>query len=150
MAASISESVRAAFKTILDPLKPDTVLQVERAREDEYSARESPSINIKFDSEDSRVHGNSADNNQVGVNVEIYVRPGDAEVWETKADVIAVAAHALIMAYASWPAGVARVRKTGATPRSDQGDRTPGLLTLQYAVQFLSSAVALDKPPFQP
>lgn len=149
--ASISEQARQGFLLALTtPSLVPGALKVERAREDPYSERESGSINIKAEDEQTRMLGAHADDNEETVAVEVYVRPADGENWETKADAILVAAHARILSYANWPDGVARVRKTGKTPRSEQGDRTPGLFVLHYAVRFVTSAYALDSTPNQP
>jgi hypothetical protein len=76
------------------------------------------------------------------------VRAAQNEVWESKADAIAVEAHARLLAYTSWPSGFIRIRKIGARfGGAERAERTPGILTVRYQVWFNTSAYALDKTP---
>jgi hypothetical protein len=149
MAASISEQARQAFLTALttpSPIGGLDATRFTRAREDPYSADEDSAVNIKADDEQTKKLGTLADDNELLIDVEYYVRGGDA-VWETKADALSVAGHARIRAFTGFPPSVAQVRKVGQRWGGYAADRTPGLLTVKYAVRFLTSADALDGAP---
>jgi len=147
--ASFSEQLREHVKTALlaAPQIPEVLGRVERGREDSYSEREAGSINIRAEDEQSRVFSEEIDDNEMMVEIEIYVTAEQGVVWETLADVILVAMHARIMAYAGWAAILARVRKVSVRWAGDPGNRTPGLLTVRYAFRFLSRATAVDAGP---
>jgi hypothetical protein len=134
---------------------------VARDREDGYGEEEYPiaeaAVNIKPSDENTRAMGAVADDNQLNVDLEIYVRAVQNENWTTKANAFAVLVHAKLAAYASWPAcvptagdGKAMIRRTGRNWGGDETGRTPGRLTLSYAVRYLSYARALDAQPTQP
>jgi hypothetical protein len=151
--ASISERCRAAMKTAL--IVPEMALvpaaRVYRAREDAFSPDEEDSINIKGADESTAKMGRGADRNEEAVDVDIYVRAAQGEVWETKADAIMVEAHARLAAYTAWPPGFAEIRKIGARfGGAERAERTPGILTVRYQIWFQTSAQALDKTPYQP
>lgn len=148
---SLAERVCAAFLDCLLDQIPDVEKNVERARADPLSFDETPWINIERGDEESRRHGESADDNEMLVDVEIAVRADQTvRVWETKADALAVQAHRLLLAYSKWPSPVARIRKIASKPLRDEADGTAGKLTLTYAVRYLSSAFELDRAPTQP
>jgi hypothetical protein len=148
MAASIAEQIRAAFQAALlaNPQIVGIGDQVFRAREDLYSDRESTAINVVGGTSSARTMSTEIDDNEIEIMVEIFVRAVQDEVWETKADAIAVTAHAKIMA-ATMPGTVARISITDRSPLGDNGERTPGKETLKYAVRYLTSAFALDQAP---
>lgn len=153
MAASISELLRQHVVLALTTPTEMTVpaARVYRAREDAFSRDEQDSINIKGADESTSAIGNEADKNEQVVDLDVYVRAAQNEVWETKADAIAVEAHARLLAYASWPGGFARIRKIGARfGGAERAERTPGMLTVRYQIWFQTSARALDKTPYQP
>lgn len=145
--ASLSEQIRAAVKTALlaTPQITGVAGRVDRGREDAYSEREKGSINIRAEDEQTRVMSSTTDDNELIVEIEIYVAP---EVdWETAADAIFVQLHARLLGYAGWEGLVARVRKVSMRWAGDSGNRTPGLLTLRYVFRFLSQAAAVDAQP---
>jgi len=148
---SLSEQAREHFKLALlaAPQISGVGSDVHRAREDAFSDTESSdgAINICAGDEAARALGERVDDNELVVEVEIHVRAAQNEVWETKADTIAVAAHAKLMAYTSWPVWIAKIRHMGVDRGGDRGNRTPGKETHRYAVRFLSSAQALDTAP---
>jgi hypothetical protein len=123
---------------------------VYRAREDAFSSREKPSINIKAASVPKRVLGTVAYDGELNIDLEILVEAAQNEVWETKADEILVAVHARLKAYNAWPAGFARIENVDEDFAGDDADRTPGLLKASYAIRYLSSSAALDAAPNQP
>lgn len=154
MPLMLAEQVLAAFETALKNQVPGVDGRVERDREDavgeeEYAEAEAAVV-VHPESEASRMLAESVDDNEVNVNVEIFVRAKQgAGPWTTRANAFAVLVHARLMAYA-WPGFVARVRKTGTNWGADEAGRTPGKLTLSYAVRYLSSARAIDASPNQP
>lgn len=144
---SVFERILEAFKVCLFDNLDEVGNRVERGREDAYSEREDGSINIKAKSADSRVFGEDVDDTEGSVELEIYVKELHGTIWESRADLILVAANALLHAYASWPAGMTQLRITGRSYGGDGEDRQPGLLTATYAVRFLAMTTALDKAP---
>lgn len=150
-ATSISEQTREHFKLALlaAPQIPEVGTRVVRAREDAISEQETSDgfINIKAGDEASQKLGSGVDQKELIVEIELQVRVVQGEVWETKADIIAVKMHAKLMAYASWPGPVAQIRHVGVDRGGDRGNRTPGKETHRYAVRFLNSARALDQGP---
>jgi hypothetical protein len=115
-------------------------------------------VNVKPDDETTRVHGMVADDNQLNVDVEIFVRAAQGEAWTTKANAFAVLVHAALVAYSSWPSGFMPVAGDGkpliaapaATGAATRQTVRPGRLTVSYAVRYLSSARAFDAAPNQP
>lgn len=153
MAASISEQLRAAMLAALTTpaMSSVPVARVFRAREDAFSRDEQDAINIKGQDESTTGIGNGADKNEQVIDLDVYVRAAQGEVWETKADTILVEAHARLLTYATWPAGFARIRKIGARfGGAERAERTPGILTVRYQIWFQTSSQSLDKPPYQP
>ncbi len=152
--ASISEQIREHFKLALltAPQIPEVLDRVVRAREDAISEQETSDgfINIKAGDEAAQKFGTRVDQKELVVEIEIQVRAVQGQVWETKADVIAVKAHAKLLAYSSWPSQIAQIRHVGVDRGGDRGNRTPGKETHRYAVRFLNSAAALDQGPTQP
>jgi len=112
-------------------------------------------VNIKPDDEVSRNRGERVDDNELGVNVEIYVRSVQGDVpWTTRANAYAVEVHALLASYTGWPSavagdedGLALIRRTGRNWGGDEMGRTPGRLTIKYAIRYLSHSRALDRAP---
>lgn len=147
--SSLTEQLLAQAQTILlaVPQIAEVGARVERDREDDYSERETGSINIKPADESSRVMSESVDDNELMVEIEITVAVAQGAAWTTIADAIFLAADTRLMNAATWPAWLARVRRTAKRWGGDDGNRTPGLLTVRYAMRFLSNARAADAAP---
>ena len=145
--ASIAEQTLDGFKAALLGQIAGVDQNVARARADPFSFDEAPWINIERGEENSRVFGEAADDNELSVAVEIGVKATQDEVWETKADAIAVQVHRKLFAYTAWPPSVARLRKTGSIALRDEASNTAGKLTLTYVVRFLTAADDLESGP---
>lgn len=154
MALALSEQVLAAFQAGLLNQIAGIDERVVRDREDAYGedefAIDKGGINIKPDDEASRIMGENADDNEITVNVEIYVRAAQDDPWTKRANAFAVLVHARLMTAGVLPGFLARVRKIGTNWGGDESGRTPGKLTLKYAARYLSHARALDSAPNQP
>ena len=142
---SISEQVLEHMRLACHSLPG--MAEVARAREDLYSEREAPSINIKGEDEQTRPSGDKLDDSELTATLDVYVRAEQTQVWETLADAIAVKAHARLTAYASWPLGFASIRKIGKRFGGYAAELTPGLLSVRYAIRFVNLARALDEVP---
>lgn len=146
---SIAERILDAVKTALlaAPHMLDVEDRVERAREDSYTRdelAEGGAINVKASDENTKMFSEALDDNELSAEVIIYTR---GDVWETRADRIAVLAHARIMGCAYDGLALARVRKTGRAYEADAADATAGRLTLQYAFRFLTLAGDITLQP---
>lgn len=151
MSGSLAEQTMQWFLGRLLDAIPGVDKHVERARADPTSFAEVPWINIERGEEETRRHGESADDNDLLVDVEIAVRADQTiPVWETKADMIAIKAHALLVDDEAKPPFIARIRKTGSIPMRDEADGTAGKLTLRYTVRFLTSAEDIEVVPNRP
>ena len=147
---SISELMRAAFYLSLitpTPIAGVDAAHITRAREDLYSAAEANALNVKGEDEQSKPLGEQIDDNELVVQLDIYVRATQAQVWETLADALWVKCHARLIAYTPWPAGFAKIRKIGMRFGGYAAELTPGLLTVRYAIRFLNMARAVDEAP---
>jgi hypothetical protein len=147
---SISELMRAAFYASLitpTPIAGVDAANITRARQDLYSDREADALNVKGEDEQSKPLGEQIDDNELVVELDIYVRAAQGEVWETLADALWVKCHARLTAYGTWPAGFAKIRKIGMRFGGFAAELTPGLLTVRYAIRFLNMARAVDEAP---
>src|SRR5262245_48601586 len=99
MADTLPEQVLAAMLTGLKtPAIAGIGARVERDREDGYAeneyALEEGAVNIKPNDEASRIHGETADDNELTVDVEIMVRAAQGSVpWTTRANAYAKLVH---------------------------------------------------------
>jgi hypothetical protein len=162
MALDLAEQILGAFSAAITAANITGIgTRIARDREDAFGEDEIPlaeaAVNIKPQDESSRPLGMTSDDNQLNVDLEITVRAAQGEAWTTKANAFAVLVHAALFAYQSWPGfipvagdGRPRISRTGRDWGGDKANRTPGKLTVSYAVRYLSSARALDAAPNQP
>jgi hypothetical protein len=80
---------------------------------------------------------------QLELAVEVHVQAG--EPWETAADAVATAAHAVVLGVAL--PGEARVVSMFQLDEAVSGDASPGMRSLNYAIEFFRSTAALDAAP---
>jgi len=147
MSSSIEERIAEEVKAAL----LDQVLGVDgrvfRARKDAFSPDEGgDSINIDTAEMTSRAISEAVDDNELTLDVCLYVR---GDVWESKADVYAVLVHPLLRQRNYLAAGlrIARVRRVEQDWAADEGDATPGKRTVKYAFRFLTLADDITAQP---
>lgn len=146
MAASIFERIAEEVRAALLNNVAGVDARVFRAREDAISIDDGDTINIATDSNGQKVFSDAVDDNELLLDVCIYVR---GDVWETKADLYAVVVHPLVMQRNYGAAGlrIARVRLTDQDWTGQDGDSTPGKRTLKFAFRFLSLAGDITAQP---
>lgn len=147
MASSIEERIAEEVKAAL----LDQVLGVDsrvfRARKDAFSPDEGgDSINIDTAEMASRPFSDAVDDNELTIDVSIYVR---GDVWETRADAYAILVHPLLRQRDYLAAGlrISRVRRVDQDWAGDEGDATPGKRTVKYAFRFLTLADDITAQP---
>lgn len=151
MTASVVERIAAAvYQALLaEPRIVEVLGRVERAREEPFSREEvgDGAINIKSRDERMKVFSEEIDECELDVDVEINVRTAD--VWETAADNIARQVHTRVIGFNYTAAGlrIARTRKVARSPSSDDGDYTPGQLTLTYTFRYFTLANDITEQP---
>lgn len=85
----------------------------------------------------------NVDQNQFDMAIEIFTR-GDP--WDSLADPVDQAAHALLMADVQLNALASDIRRISEVFESQEADRTAGVLTVHYRVTFLTAAGDIGKP----
>ena len=149
MSASIEERIAEAVKTALlaAPQITEVAERVDRAREDSRHREEGDSINISSDALAVKGLSSGVDDKELTLSVEIYVR---GDVWETRADAIAVQLHGRIMRrnYQGVDGIVlAQVRLVDGDWTGQEGDQTPGKRTMKYAFRYLAMADDITTQP---
>jgi hypothetical protein len=149
MSASIVERIAEAVKAALlaAPQIAEVVDRVDRAREDSRHREEGESINISSEALAVKSLSTSTDDKELTLNVEIYVR---GDVWETRADAIAVQAHTRIMRRnykATDSVALAQLRLVDGDWTGQDGDQTPGKRTMKYAFRYLAMAEDITTQP---
>jgi hypothetical protein len=148
MAYSIPEQIAQAVQAALlaVPQISGIAGRVERAREDAINRDEGDTINLASDSEQLQPVSDDVDDAEFILAVQIYVT---GNVWETKADAHAVAAHQRILGkdYAAAGLKLARVRRIEGDWSGDDADATPGKRTLKYGFRYLANAADLTTQP---
>lgn len=141
--ASLAEQITAAVYTALYNTIGAVGTRVYRARQDALINAECPAIVITSGVEDPVIATLAGDvvRCEFELGVAVHVAAGD--VWETAADTVAVAAHALI-AGASLPGTATALAGPLITDESASGDDTPAVRTLTYTVTHYRQAAALD------
>jgi hypothetical protein len=149
MSASIEERIAEAVKAALlaTPQIAEVADRVDRAREDSRHREEGESINIISDAMAVRSLSDEVDDKELTLNVEIYVR---GDVWETRADAIAIQAHTRVMRrnYKSTDSiALARLRLVDGDWTGQEGDQTPGKRIMKYAFRYLAMADDITLQP---
>jgi len=141
LAEQIAETVRVALTGTIAAVGS----RVYRARQDVISREECPAIVIELSGEntDNAESDGEVEGNVLTLSVAIHVAPGTGTVWETAADEIVVAAHALIRA-ASYPGAANPPQRQGRTWDAVSGDGEPGVCIVTYGFEYWSSATDLS------
>lgn len=141
--ASIREQALARVKTALAAALPGGA-SVSRSREVSISRLNAPTIVVMARSNSISTMSSEVDQNQFDLVLEIFVR-GDP--WDSLADPIDVAAHAIMMSDVPLQAIVSNVRRTGEAFESQEADLTAGVLSVHYRITFMSRAVDISRAP---
>jgi hypothetical protein len=136
MTASVSEQILARAKAVLIGATAAGA-NVERGRDDAYAPEECPAINIRRADSQHEPLGSGVQRLTLAFDVDLFAR---GAAWETAADALHMAAHALLLADATL-AGMGRgLHCTGTEVTGDSADQPQGRLTAHYQIQTPVSA----------
>lgn len=141
--SSIAEQITDAIFDALYNAVPAVGTRVYRARQDAIPREECPAIVVEMGAEESTVATLAGDVSRCDVTVNVSVHVADGDPWETEADTVATAAHALIAA-ATLPGTATSITDVLITSEAQSGDATPGIRTHSYTVSFYRSFASLD------
>ncbi len=134
--ASVREQALSRIAAALTAAAPGGA-NVYRARETSLTRAITPAIVIMPQGNAQARVATNVDKHQLDVNLEIFVR-GDP--WDSLADPVDVAAHAVLMNDAALWAIVADVRRISESFDSIEADRTSGTLTVGYRLTYQTRA----------
>lgn len=138
MAASVVETILARVLAVLLAGSTAAGTRVYRARDDAFGSDETPAINIRRDSSPATADGIDTDDITVGFTVAFHT---DGAAWETDADALHMAAHALLAADATLATKGQGLRCTGTDVQDDSADQIVGRITASYEMHvFVSPA----------
>jgi hypothetical protein len=142
---SLAEQVVAAVTTALTGAVPAVGSRVFRSREDALVRGEMPALVVRTVSDNAETVSLdlAISRVQLELAVEVHVQAG--EPWETAADAVATAAHTVVLGLAL--PGQARVVSMFQLDEAVSGDASPGMRSLNYAIEFFRSTAALDAAP---
>lgn len=143
--SSLAEQICAAVASALTATIPAVGTRVYRAREDAISRDECPCIVVHSLAEFTEQADLAAETEQntLSLAVHCHVAGGEAAAWETTADAIAVAAHALVRA-ATYPGNTGPPVRTGRRWEAASGDASPGAVVLSYDFTYFNATSGLD------
>lgn len=131
MPASVTEQILARSKAVL--LNATAAgAHVFRGREDPFSEEEIPCLNIRRADGERQAVGTNGDRGFVFFELDCIVKGDD---WETTADALHMAAHALLVDDAQLNALGRGLRCVSDSCRGEGGDQTTGKLTARYQMQ---------------
>lgn len=128
--SSIREQIVARMAAALAALVVNAVtVPVVRSREQAFARGELPAVVVKPADEETQAIAETLEVSRFNVHVEVIVR-GDP--WDSLADPIVVAAHALLLGDAPLAALCSKLRRTTAKWEAHEADQTAGVLTQTY------------------
>lgn len=130
--SSVREQILVRMLTVLTGTLPNAI-PVYRSRVDAFARSEEPSVVVRPGDEATRAFSDQSDNSDFAVLVEVVVR---GDVWDSLADPIIVAAHALLLNDAALAALCSKLRRTEAKWEAHDADLTAGVLTQTYHLQY--------------
>ena len=139
--ASVREQILSRIKTVLATAAPGGA-SVSRSREVSITRANAPAIVVMPHSNSINAQSTELDQNKFDLVLEIFVR-GDP--WDSLADPIDQAAHAVLMADAPLLALVSCIRRTSESFESQEADLTAGVLSVHYNVTYLSRATDISR-----
>lgn len=113
-----------------------------RSREISITRAQAPSVVIMPHNNSLNAQSTELDKNSFDMVLEIFVR-GDP--WDSLADPIDQAAHAVLMADAPLAAMVSTIRRTSEAFESQEADQTAGVLSVHYNIVFLTRATDISR-----
>lgn len=108
-----------------------------RSREISITRDICPAIVLMPEAESDGAFGEQVDRHDLMVSVEIFTR-GDP--WDSLADPVATDAHKSLMRDAPLQALITRMRKVSSAWEGEEADKTAGVLTMRYRIEYLSKS----------
>ena len=139
--SSLREQILSRIAAVITAAAPGGAVAY-RSREVSLTRALSPAIILMPQNNALSRVATGVDVNQFEVAMEIVVR-GDP--WESLADPIDVAAHALVMNDATLWALISDVRRISESFESLEADRTAGTLTAHYRITYRTSALDITR-----
>jgi hypothetical protein len=133
MAASIAEQVIARVSAVLLAGATAAGSRVYRARIVPLTDADLPAINITRAGTSAESISQESDETTLEITLDIYTH-GDN--WETTADALHMAAHALLFADATLKTLCHALTLTGTSTNNDRADRIYGQLTASYTTRL--------------
>ncbi|MDI6748248.1 MAG: hypothetical protein QMD17_14010 [Rhodocyclaceae bacterium] len=133
MTASVIEQILARVHVALLGTTPAST-NVYRGRDDAFDQAELPAINIRRTGTGHDRLGDSGERISVGIELDLHV--ATLGNWETAADALHMAAHAVLVADAPLAALGRGLRCDGTDAQGDSADRVIGKLTARYQMQI--------------
>ena len=132
--SSNRELIVARMSAALSGMLPNAI-PVYRSREQAFSRDELPAIVVKPGDEETIAISELMEMSRLNVHLEIIVR---GDVWDSLADPIIIAAHALLLGDLPLATFCSKIRRTTAKWEPHEADQTAGVLTQTYHVQYRS------------
>jgi hypothetical protein len=132
--SSIREQIVARMATVLTGTLPNAI-PVYRSRADAFARNEVPAVVVKPSEDDAQPFTDLQEVVHFNVSLEVIVR---GDVWDSLADPIIVAAHALLLNDTALAALCSKLRRSAAKWEDHEADQTAGVLVQGYSLQYLS------------
>lgn len=129
MAASLIEQILARAAAAL----VGSATTVARGRQDAFAPEEHPVLNLCRGNSPAKIAGERSDDITVSWEVHCHVRGAD---WETTADALHMAAHAVLMQDATLATLGHRLRCIETDAQADAAEQTAGKLIARYQMQI--------------
>ncbi len=145
--ASLAEQIAdAVYDSLYDEIAA-VGTRVWRGRVDPIARDECPGIVVRLveESTENAEIDAGIERNELVLAVDVYVASTQAQVWETVADAVVVAAHAAVRA-GTYPADTQPPIRSGRTWIAESGDGTPSRVTLVYRFEYFNATAGLDLP----
>lgn len=139
--SSLREQALVRIAAALTAASPGAA-QVFRSREVSITRNVSPAIVIVPKTNPIDRMAAAVDKHHFEVALEIFTR-GDP--WDSIADPVDVAAHAVMMTDSQLWSLVSDVRRVGEEFEGQEADRTAGTLTVRYRLTFLANAADISR-----
>lgn len=132
MAASVFELILARVKTVLAAGGTAAGTRVYRTRADAFSLAELPAISVRRIGTDSEIAGNDIEGHSLSFGVACLA---SGSTWETTADALHMAAHALLLADATLDGYGEGLRCVSTDSRADSAEQPAGHVEAVYQMQ---------------
>lgn len=132
MAASVFELILARVKTVLAAGGTAAGTRVYRTRADAFSLAELPAISLRRIGTDSEIAGNDVEGHSLSFGVACLA---SGATWETTADALHMAAHALLLADATLDGYGEGLRCVRTEVMADSAEQQAGHVEAVYQMQ---------------